>query len=71
MSDEDYKKILKGANKDRRTLSNFMLASTLKSIEKHYYAGEEEMRDILKDRALMEGIEEGHKDAGKKRGRYA
>jgi len=71
MSDEDYKLILKGAKKDKRTLSNFMLASTLKSLEGAYYAGAAEMHDIFSDKVLMRGLAEGHKDARKKRGRYA
>ena len=70
MSDEDYKRILLGAKKDRRTLSNFMLASTLKSIEKNYYTAAPETESILNDKMLMEGIEQGHTDAKKKRGRY-
>lgn len=71
MSDKDYKMIVKAANNDKRTLSNFMLASTLKSLEKPYYADNEEMQGILNDKTLMEGIKQGHKDAVKKRGRYA
>lgn len=70
MSDDDYKRILQGAKKDRRTLSNFMLASTLKTIEKTYYTAAPETESILNDKMLMEGIEQGHKDAKKKRGRY-
>jgi hypothetical protein len=70
MSDEDYEAIVKGAKKDKRTLSNFMLASTLKSLEKSYYAGSAEMQDIVSDKVLMNGIEQGHRDARNKRGRY-
>ena len=70
MSDDDYKKILQGSKKDHRTLSNFMLASTLRSIEKAYYTGAQETESILGDKMLMEGIEQGHNDAKKKRGRY-
>lgn len=70
MSDEDYKMILKGAKNDKRTLSNFMLASTLRSMGKSYYADSAEMHDIVSDKVLMRGIEEGHRDAKKKHGRY-
>ena len=70
MSDDDYKRILQGAKKDHRTLSNFMLASTLHSIEKTYYTGPQETEELLNDKMLMEGIEQGHKDAKKRRGRY-
>jgi hypothetical protein len=70
MSDEDYQAILKGAKKDRRTISNFMLAATLKGIEGSYYTSPAETEGIMNDRLLMEGIEKGHKDAKKKRGRY-
>ena len=69
MSEDDYKRILQGAKKDHRTLSNFMLASTLRSIEKAYYTGVVETESTLNDKMLMEGIEQGHKDAKKKRGK--
>jgi len=71
MSDEDYQAILKGAKKDRRTLSNFMLSTTLHALERYYYTPQTETDEIMKDKLLMEGIEKGHKDAVKKRGRYA
>ena len=70
MSDEDYKAIVNGAKKDRRTISNFMLVKTLRSLGKSYYADQEEMLGIISDKVLMKGIEEGHKDAKKKHGRY-
>jgi uncharacterized protein (DUF1778 family) len=70
MSDEDYQAIVKGAKKDKRTLSNFMLASTLKSLERTFYTSAAETHDIVSDRLLMKGIEQGHRDARKKRGRY-
>lgn len=69
MSEEDYKTILNSAKKDRRTLSNFMLSTTLRAIEHGYYTEPAETADIVSDKVLMKGIEESHKDAKKKRGR--
>ena len=70
MSEEDYKAILNSAKKDRRTLSNFMLSTTLKAIEHGYYTEPAETENIVADKVLMKGIKEGHRDAKKKRGRY-
>lgn len=70
MSDEDYQAIVKSAKKDKRTLSNFMLASTLKTIEKTFYTSPAETHDIVSDKLLLKGIEQGHRDARKKHGRY-
>jgi uncharacterized protein (DUF1778 family) len=70
MSDEDYQAIVKGAKRDKRTLSNFMLASTLKSVQKSYYVSAAEMQDIVSDKVSMKGIGEGHRDARNKRGRH-
>jgi hypothetical protein len=47
-----------------------MLSATLHAMERSYYTPQTETNEIMKDKLLMEGIEKGHKDAVKKRGRY-
>ncbi|OQA91999.1 MAG: hypothetical protein BWY26_00568 [Elusimicrobia bacterium ADurb.Bin231] len=69
LKENDYKKILAGADAENRTISNFITHSTLKQIEESLFVDPIEMAEINSNKQLLKKIRNGHKDTKKMRGR--
>lgn len=69
LSDEDYRKIVRGAKQERRPLSNFMTLMVIKGIEEGGYVDAVEMTQIRSDQRLMAKLRAGHHDAVHRKGR--
>jgi len=69
LSEEEYKKIAAVAEQEHRPISNFITSTVLKDIEASYFVDSVEMEQIRSDKKLMERLEEGHRDAKKRKGR--
>ena len=69
LSDEDYRKIARGAQQERRPLSNFMTMMVIKGIEEGGYVDAVEMTQIRSDQRLLAKLRAGHHDAARRKGR--
>jgi len=58
------------ANRDHRTLSNFIETSALRFIENELYCDKIEMDEIKSDVELNKSLKKGHKDFLAKRGSF-
>ena len=70
LKDNLYKLLRRLAEKDNRTLSNFIETATLRYIEENEFADEYEMAEIRGNRELNKSLERGLKDAKTKKGRF-
>ena len=70
LSEEDYRKIAAAAKRERRPISNLMTLLVIKGIEEGDYVDAIEMEQILSDKPLMAKLLAGHRDAGKRTGRF-
>ena len=68
VSDEEYAQISAVAKAERRPISNFILYAALNTISNMFTVDDDEMKEILSDKELMEDIKQGHEDV--KKGRY-
>lgn len=57
------------AERDNRSLSNFIETSTLRYIQEHEYADALEMAEIASDEELLKGLRRGYPNAKARRGR--
>lgn len=67
---EDYQKILSSAKSENRSIANFIETSMLENIQEKHFIDEFEMQEILSNQELLKNLEQGHKDAKAKRGRF-
>ncbi|MFZ2147878.1 MAG: hypothetical protein WAV28_11720 [Sedimentisphaerales bacterium] len=70
LKDSVYNLLCRLASQDNRTLSNFIETSTLRYIEEHEYADENEMAEIRNNQELNKSLRRGMKDAKLKKGRF-
>lgn len=67
---ETYNKLLQTAQSENRSLANFIETSMMKNLEEKFFVDDFEMQEILSNKELLKGLEQGHKDAKAKRGRF-
>ncbi len=61
--DDDVYAIIKQAAKgQKRTISNFVEFATLQYLTSSQYVGDEEMREIMQDEALLKSLKQGRDD---------
>ena len=70
LKDSVYLRLRTLAERDNRSLSNFIETATLRYLEQEEYADEFEVLEIRQNAALQESIERGLADAAEKRGRF-
>ncbi|WP_457603352.1 CopG family transcriptional regulator [Nitratifractor sp.] len=63
VDDSIYEMIKKAAHGQRRNLSNFIEYATLQYLTSSQYVGDEEMREILNDKDLVESLKKGKLEA--------
>ncbi len=69
LDDENYKKIKRFAQAERRPISGFMENAALSYIEETAFADELEMAEILGNKELMARLKRGSAEARRKQGR--
>ncbi len=62
LNDENYNLFKLYAERDHRTLSNFIETSALRFIESELYCDDIEMEEIKNDGKLNESLKKGHED---------
>ena len=65
-----YQRIRTLAERDNRSLSNFIETATLRYLEQEEYVDEFDMLEIRQNQPLRESTERGLGDAGEQRGRF-
>jgi uncharacterized protein (DUF1778 family) len=68
VDDSTYHKIKTAADSERRTISNFIENATLSYVENSYFLTDEEMKDILEDKDLINNLKQSLEDI--KEGKY-
>ena len=68
VDDTAYKKIKDAADSERRTISNFIEYATLAYVENSCFVADEEMKDIIEDRKLIDNLKQSIEDI--KEGKY-
>lgn len=68
VDDATYNKIKNAADSERRTISNFIEYATLSYVENSCFIADEEMKDILEDRDLINNLKQSLEDI--KEGKY-
>ena len=68
IDDSTYNKIKNAAESERRTISNFIEYATLSYVENSCFVADEEMKDILEDKDLMDNLRQSLEDI--KEGKY-
>jgi uncharacterized protein (DUF1778 family) len=63
-----YNKIKTAADSERRTISNFIEYATLAYVENSCFVADEEMKDIVEDRELINSLKQSMEDI--KEGKY-
>ena len=71
LSEQLYRLFRFCAEADNRPLSNFIETAAQRYLEEGGFVDEFEMKEIRTNKALTQGIEQGHEDARRKRGRFA
>jgi hypothetical protein len=69
LSDDDYQLFRQSAEKDKRTLSNYIVTATKYFIQENELLNEAEMEEIRDNVALGRSIHRGHAEAKAKQGR--
>lgn len=70
MDDRLYKKLRKLAERDNRTLSNYIETTVKRHIESEQFADDAEMAEIRGNKALNESMERSLRDYKAGRGRF-
>lgn len=70
LTDDEYKKISGSAADEHRPISNFITVKILKDIEESFYVDPVEIAQINADKRLLEKIKNGHRGAGKMKGKF-
>ena len=68
VDDATYNKIKTVADSERRTISNFIEYATLSYVENSCFVTDEEMKDIVEDRELINSLQQSIEDI--KEGKY-
>jgi len=68
VDDSIYNKIKTAADSERRTISNFIEYATLSYIENSCFIADEEMKDILEDKDLINNLKQSLEEI--KEGKY-
>lgn len=68
VDDTTYNKIKNAADSERRTISNFIEYATLAYVENSCFVADEEMKDIIEDRELINSLTQSIEDI--KEGKY-
>jgi uncharacterized protein (DUF1778 family) len=68
VDDSTYNKIKTAADSERRTISNFIEYATLSYVENSCFIADEEMKDILEDKDLIDNLKQSLEDI--KEGKY-
>jgi uncharacterized protein (DUF1778 family) len=68
VDDSTYNKIKTAADSERRTISNFIEYATLSYVENSCFVADEEMKDILEDKDLINNLKQSLEDI--KEGKY-
>jgi uncharacterized protein (DUF1778 family) len=68
VDDSTYNKIKNAADSERRTISNFIEYATLSYVENSCFVTDEEMKDILEDKDLINNLKHSLEDI--KEGKY-
>lgn len=69
LEDPVYREFRELAAEDRRPLSNWIVATTLRHLEECQFVDEVEMAAIRADRGLVQRLRQGSRDARMRRGR--
>ena len=67
INDDVYQMFKKAAHGSRRTISNFLEFATLSFLSNDSYVSDDEMKEILKDRNLLEDLKQGEKEIKSRR----
>ncbi len=70
LDDDIYGKFLLAAHEDNRSISNLIETLAFKKLTEEMFVDDFEMREIRSNKALMESLRRGHRDAKAKRGRF-
>ena len=70
LDDRIHKKLRTLAERDHRTLSNFIETATLRYIEQSQFMDEFEMDELLKNDELNKSLKKAHRDMKGQRGRF-
>ncbi len=70
LNDKNYNLFKLYAERDHRTLSNFIETSALRFIENELYCDDIEMEEIKNDGKLNESLKKGHEDFLARRGSF-
>ena len=68
IDDATYEKIKSAAESEKRTISNFMEYATVAYLENSSFVSDEEMKEIVESRELLNRLQESIQDI--KRGEY-
>ena len=68
IDDATYEKIKSAAESEKRTISNFMEYATVAYLENSSFVSDEEMKEIVENRELLNRLQESIQDI--KRGEY-
>lgn len=68
IDDSTYNKIKSAADAERRTISNFIENAALSYVENSCFVADEEMKDILEDKELINNLKQSLEDV--KEGKY-
>lgn len=71
LSDQDYELFRAYAAADNRAISNLIETAALKHLQEEALMSSAEEREILSDSSLVKSLKAGHRDARKRRGRFA
>lgn len=70
LKDTLHKKLRTLAERDHRTLSNFIETAVLRHIEQSQFVDEFEMDEILKNEELNKSLKRAHRDMKTHKGRF-
>ena len=68
VDDPTYDKIKTAADSERRTISNFIEFAALSYVDNSYFVTDEEMKDVLDDKNLINNLQQSLQDV--KEGKY-
>jgi uncharacterized protein (DUF1778 family) len=71
IDEASYRLIVEAAQADNRSVSNFIETAAKQKAMAEILVSEAEMAEIRTDRGLVQRLKQGHKDAAKRRGRFA
>lgn len=70
LNDKVHKKLRTLAERDHRTLSNFIETATLRHVERSQFVDEFEMVEILENEELNKSLKRAHRDMKTHTGRF-